>query len=179
VIATAAKNDICEPTVREGAGRSMLRLNRVAAEVARETGVGGATDITGFGLLGHATEMLEASGAGIALRMDDLPLLAGALALAEKGSFSGGMTRNRAHIEETLGGRLSLGASVSKAQAGLLFESETSVAPLRRSSRTRASSRRLRPEAWEVGEVTTETTSRFGKPRAAGCRGYCWTERFG
>jgi selenide,water dikinase len=73
VIATAAKNDVCEPTVLEGAVRSMLRLNRVAAEVARETGVGGATDITGFGLLGHATEMLEASRVGMLLRMDDLP----------------------------------------------------------------------------------------------------------
>jgi selenide, water dikinase len=161
VIATAAKNDVCEPTVLEGAVRSMLRLNRVAAEVARETGVGGATDITGFGLLGHATEMLEASRVGMLLRMDDLPLLPGALALAEKGSFSGGMTRNRKHLEETLGGRLSLGASVSKAQAGLLFESETSggllfgVAP--ENVRLVRDGFAQRGEAcWEVGEVTPE-----------------------
>jgi len=161
VIATAAKNDACEPTVLEGAVRSMLRLNRVAAEVARETGVGGATDITGFGLLGHATEMLEASRVGMLLRMDDLPLLPGALALAEKGSFSGGMTRNRKHLEEILGGRLSLGASVSKAQAGLLFESETSggllfgVAP--ENVRLVRDGFAQRGEAcWEVGEVTPE-----------------------
>ncbi len=161
VIATAAKNDACEPTVLEGAVRSMLRLNRVAAEVARETGVGGATDITGFGLLGHATEMLQASGVGMALRMDDLPVLAGALALAEKGSFSGGMTRNRKHLEDTLGGRLSLSASLSKAQAGLLFESETSggllfgVAP--ENARLVRDGFAQRGEAcWEIGEVTTE-----------------------
>ena len=161
VIATAAKNDACEPTVLEGAVRSMLRLNRVAAEVARETGVGGATDITGFGLLGHATEMLQASGVGMALRMDDLPVLAGALALAEKGSFSGGMTRNRKYLEDTLGGRLSLGASLSKAQAGLLFESETSggllfgVAP--ENARLVRDGFVQRGEAcWEIGEVTTE-----------------------
>jgi selenide, water dikinase len=161
VIATAAKNDACEPAVLEGAVRSMLRLNRVAAEVARETGVDGATDITGFGLLGHATEMLQASGVGMALRMDDLPLLAGALALAEKGSFSGGMTRNRKHLEDILGGRLSLGASLSKAQAGLLFESETSggllfgVAP--ENARLVRDGFAQRGEAcWEIGEVTTE-----------------------
>jgi selenide,water dikinase len=161
VIATAAKNDACEPTVLEGAVLSMLRLNRVAAEVARETGVGGATDITGFGLLGHATEMLEASRVGLVLRMDDLPLLPGALALAEKGSFSGGMARNRKHLEETLGGRLSLGTSVSKAQAGLLFESETSggllfgVAP--ENVRLVRDGFAQRGEAcWEVGEVTPE-----------------------
>ena len=161
VIATAAKNDACEPTVLEGAVGSMLRLNRVAAEVAREAGVGGATDITGFGLLGHATEMLEASRVGMSLRMDDLPLLPGALALAEKGSFSGGMTRNRKHLEETLGGRLSFGASVSKAQAGLLFESETSggllfgVAP--ENVRLVRDGFAQRGEGcWEVGEVTSE-----------------------
>src|SRR5712691_5413036 len=58
VIATAAKDDACDPAVLEGAVRSMLRLNRAAAEVVGEATVGepmarGATDITGFGLLGH------------------------------------------------------------------------------------------------------------------------------
>ena len=122
----------------------------------------GATDITGFGLLGHATEMLEASGVGMALRMDDLPLLAGALALAEKGSFSGGMTRNRKHLEATLGGRLSLAPSVSKAQAGLLFESETSggllfgISP-ENARRVRDGFAQRGEACWEVGEVTTES----------------------
>jgi selenide,water dikinase len=163
VVATAAKNDACEPAVLEGAVRSMLRLNRTAAEVAREVGVRGATDITGFGLLGHATEMLEASGVGMALRIGDLPILPGALALAEKGTFSGGMARNRKHLEETLGrqGRLSLGASVSTAQAGLLFESETSggllfaVAPENWRPVRDGFERRGEP-CWEIGEVTTE-----------------------
>jgi selenide,water dikinase len=163
VIATAAKNDACEPAVLEGAVRSMLRLNRAAAEAAREAGVLGATDITGFGLLGHAAEMIEASGAGIALRLEDLPLLPGALALAEKGTFSGGMTRNRRYLEETLGarGRLSLGASVGTAQAGLLFESETSGGLLFSAAPEDARlvhdgfERRGEP-CWQIGEVTTE-----------------------
>jgi selenide, water dikinase len=163
VIATAAKNDACEPAVLEGAVQSMLRLNRAAAEAAREAGVRGATDITGFGLLGHAAEMIEASGAGIALRFEDLPLLPGALALAEKGTFSGGMTRNRRYLEETLGarGRLSLGASVGTAQAGLLFESETSGGLLFSAAPEDARlvhdgfERRGEP-CWQIGEVTTE-----------------------
>src|SRR3989441_9313075 len=54
LIATAAKNDACDAVVLEGAVQSMLRLNRGAAEVAREAGVRGATDVSGFGLLGHA-----------------------------------------------------------------------------------------------------------------------------
>src|SRR6266536_4833376 len=79
VIATAAKNEACEAAVLEGAVQSMLRLNRAAADVVRESGARGATDVTGFGLLGHAAEMVEASGAGIALRLRDIPLLPGAL----------------------------------------------------------------------------------------------------
>jgi selenide, water dikinase len=163
VVATAAKDDACEPAVLEGAVQSMLRLNRAAAEVARDAAVRGATDITGFGLLGHAAEMVEASGAGIALRLGDIPILPGALALAEKGSFSGGMKRNRTHLEQTLGarGRLSLGPSVGAAHAGLLFESETSggllfgVAP----GDTRLvhdGFKRRGETCWEIGEVTAE-----------------------
>ena len=139
----------------------MLRLNRVAAEVAREAVVRGATDITGFGLLGHAAEMVEASGAGIALRLADIPILPGALALAEKGSFSGGMKRNRTHLEHTFGarGRLSLGPSVGAAHAGLLFESETSggllfgVAP-EDAGMVRDGFKRRGEACWEIGEVT-------------------------
>jgi selenide,water dikinase len=163
VVATAAKNDTCEPAVLESAVQSMLRLNRAAADVAREAGARGATDITGFGLLGHAAEMVEASGAGAALRLGDLPILPGALALAEKGTFSGGMTRNRRYLEETLGarGRLALGPSVTSAQAGLLFESETSggllfaVAPENTRLVRDGFDRRGEP-CWEIGEVTTE-----------------------
>ena len=163
VVATAAKDDACEPAVLEGAVQSMLRLNRAAAEVAGKAAVRGATDITGFGLLGHAAEMVEASGAGIALRLGDIPILPGALALAEKGTFSGGMKRNRTHLEHTLGarGRLSLGPSVGAAHAGLLFESETSggllfgVAP--EDTRMVHDGFKRRGEAcWEIGEVTAE-----------------------
>src|SRR5258705_784854 len=105
VIATAAKNDDCEPAVLDGAVQSMLRLNRAAAEVAQEAGAGGATDITGFGLLGHASEMVAGAGAGLALRSQDLPLLPGALALAEGGSFSGGLGRHRPYPQEAFSGR--------------------------------------------------------------------------
>ena len=168
VIATAAKDDACESAVLEGAVQSMLRLNRVAAEVLGEATVGepmvrGATDITGFGLLGHAAEMIEASGVGIALRAADIPILAGALALAEKGTFSGGMKRNRTHLEHTLGprGGLSLGPSVGAAHAGLLFESETSggllfgVAP-ENAGMVHDGFKRRGEACWEIGEVTAE-----------------------
>ena len=161
VIATAAKNDQCEPAVLDGAVQSMLRLNRVAAEVAQEAGAGGATDITGFGLLGHASEMVEASGAGLTLRGRDLPLLPGALALAERGTFSGGMGRNRSYLEDALGarGRLRIDPTVPEALVKLLCESETSGGLLfavdaGQVATVRDGFARRGEPVWEVGVVT-------------------------
>ena len=163
VIATAAKNDDCEPAVLDGAVQSMLRLNRAAAEVAQEAGAGGATDITGFGLLGHASEMVEASGAGLTLRSRDLPLLPGALALAERGTFSGGMGRNRRYLEDALGarGQLRIDPAVPEALVKLLCESETSGGLLfaveaGRAGTVRDGFARRGEPVWDVGVVTAE-----------------------
>ena len=163
VIATAAKNDACDSAVLEGGIASMLRLNRVAAEVATAVGSSGATDITGFGLLGHAAEMMEASRAGLRLRSKDLPLLPGALALAEKGQWSGGVKRNRRYLESTLGARdqLAIDRSLPEPMINLLFESETSGGLLFAAPRERVGDVierfKARGEAcWEIGEVTTE-----------------------
>src|SRR5215510_13825146 len=168
VIITAAKNDVAPPGALDAAVASMLRLNRVAAEAAAECGVRGATDITGFGLLGHAGEMVEASGAGIAIAASRVPLLPGALALAEAGNFSGGMRRNRRHVEAVLGSRLALAADIAPALAGLLFESETSggllisVAPDHASRVTEGFARRGEP-CWEVGEVVPQPVIRVSR----------------
>ncbi len=167
VIATAAKEDACAPEVLQGAVKGMLRLNRVGAQVAQEVGVRGATDITGFGLLGHAAEMVEASGAGVLLHASKLPLLDGALSLAEKGHLSGGMKRNRRHLESTLGanGRLTLDRSLPSALTSLLFESETSgglffAVPPDRAGRVIESFRKRGEPCWEIGEVTTDPAIR-------------------
>ena len=69
---------------------SMRRLNRPAADVLVAAGVAAATDITGFGLLGHALEMARASGTRFVFDTDELPYLAGALALARDGIETGG-----------------------------------------------------------------------------------------
>lgn len=163
VIATAAKNDAAPPEVLEGAVQSMLKLNRVAAEVAQEAGASGGTDITGFGLLGHAGEMLGVSGPGIALRTKDLPLLPGALALAEQGHWSGGMKRNRRHVEATFGarGQLAIDTALPEPLIDLLFESETSGGLLFGVSPDRAAAvhdgfRRRGEPCWEIGEVTAQ-----------------------
>src|SRR6058998_4137893 len=99
VITTAAKDAAAPDKAVAAAIESMLRLNRVAARVARDAGAAGATDITGFGFLGHAGEMVVASGAGIAVDTPRLPFLPHARALAEAGHFSGGMKRNRRYLK--------------------------------------------------------------------------------
>jgi selenide, water dikinase len=162
VIATAAKAGACDPETLEGAVRSMLRLNRAAAEVAQEVSATGATDITGFGLLGHAAEMVEASAAGLSFRIKDLPLLAGALRLAGDGHWSGGMKRNRRHLESTLGarGQLVIDASVPAPLVGLLFEAETSggllfAVPPDEAPGVPGRFARRGESCWDVGEVTS------------------------
>ena len=167
VIVTAAKADAAGPDVLDGAVRSMLRLNRVAAEVAERVGVRGATDVTGFGFLGHAAEMVQAAGAGVSVDAARLPVLEGAEALADKGHWSGGMRRNRRWVEATLGDRLSIGPGLAPGLAGLLFESETSggllfATPPATAGRVREGFRARGEPCWEVGEVTREVGIRVG-----------------
>ncbi len=165
VITTAAKEDACGPDVLAGAVKSMLRLNRVAAEVLQDLDVRGATDITGFGLLGHGAEMVEASGVGLLIHAAKLPLLDGALALAEKGLLSGGMKRNRRYLESTLGakGQLVIDSAISAGLTSLLFEAETSGGLLfsvayERADRVIAGFERRGEPCSEIGEVTPEPT---------------------
>ena len=166
VITTAAKNEHTTAEVLEGAVRSMLRLNRVAARVAGQLGAIGATDITGFGLLGHVAEMIEASSAGVVLSAARLPLLEGALALAEGGHFSGGMKRNRRHLDALLGPRLDIDRMVSAPLASMLFEAETSgglffsIAPDRAGRVLDAFAAAGEP-CWDIGEVLSEPLLRI------------------
>jgi selenide,water dikinase len=165
VIATAGKDGATSEDVLDGAIRSMLRLNRVAAHVARDFGAKGATDITGFGLLGHAAEMVVASKAGVQISAARLPLLPGALELAEKGHFSGGMKRNRRHLDASLGAQLDISTQVPGALASMLTESETSggllfsIAPAKAAGVIDAF-RRQGEECWEIGEVIADSVLR-------------------
>ena len=161
VITTAGKNAAAPAEVLAAAVKSMSRLNRVAAQVARDFGATGATDITGFGFLGHALEMLVASGAGIALEVSRLPLLPGARPLAEAGHFSGGMKRNRRHVESTLGPRLQVSGDVPTVVVSMLMEAETSGGLLFSVRPEQAGGvldafRRAGEEAWEIGTVRAE-----------------------
>lgn len=81
-----------------GAVESMRMLNRAASEVLVARGVRGATDVTGFGLLGHGLEMARAAGVRLVIDSDALPALPGALELAEDGIETDGAAHNRRFV---------------------------------------------------------------------------------
>src|SRR5882672_3538991 len=163
VITTAAKDGAAPDAALAAAIASMLRLNRVAA---RDAGATGATDITGFGFLGHAGEMVSASGAGIAVDTARLPFLPHARALAEAGHFSGGMKRNRRYLEGLFGARLEIVADVPAVIVSLLMEAETSGGLLfsvrpDRAAGVREAFRAAGDEVAEIGEVLTAPVLRL------------------
>jgi selenide, water dikinase len=100
IIATAIKQGTAAPGAVSAATESMARLNRDAAEVAREQELRAVTDVTGFGLLGHLSELCRASGVSADLWFDRLPLLPGAAELVRQGVVPGGTKRNLAFVDE-------------------------------------------------------------------------------
>ena len=94
ILATALKRDALLETGMVEAIRSMTTLNDGAARAALKVGVSAATDVTGFGLLGHLTNILEASRVAAEVAMDSIPILPHARNLASRGVIPGGTQRN-------------------------------------------------------------------------------------
>jgi selenide,water dikinase len=95
VIATALKRGFAEAAHVEASIRSMLELNREAAAAMREAGAHAATDVTGFGLIGHAREMAAASGVTLEIDASRVEFLPGAIDYAARGALPGGLKNNR------------------------------------------------------------------------------------
>jgi len=95
LLTTALKGDMLSETDIAEAIEGMLTLNRTASEVMMAVGVSACTDITGFGLAGHASEMADASGVGMKLNLAALPLYPHAREMAEMGLVPVGAHRNR------------------------------------------------------------------------------------
>jgi selenide,water dikinase len=121
-ITTALKREQVDAAHLDAAIASMTRLNRVASQAAQRASARAATDITGFGLIGHALEMAEASGARFRLRFDDLPWLPGALGYAEAWVFPGGAHNNHAFYNR----RVTYTRAVADWQETLLHDPQTS-----------------------------------------------------
>ena len=102
VITTAIKLGTAADVVVDAALASMTRLNDDAARIAVAAGVRGATDVTGFGLLGHLGRAAIESGVDVAIEVASVPLLPGTRELAEAGSMPGGSRRNLEWADERL-----------------------------------------------------------------------------
>ena len=104
IISTAIKGELAPPESSAEAVGWMTTLNRAAAELMWECNASAATDVTGFGLIGHAAEM--ARGAGVTLRIDlnAVPLMHGVTGLAADGMLPAGCYRNRDHYLPLLAG---------------------------------------------------------------------------
>lgn len=122
VIATAIKRGEVDENVIADAVQVMTTLNRSAAEAMLSAEVQAATDVSGFGLLGHLRGMMSASGTSATLETARIPFLAGARELTEAGHVPGGTRRNL----EDLAGDLDFADSVDEVTRILLADAQTS-----------------------------------------------------
>ena len=99
VITTAHKNDMADAGPLAEAVKSMKTLNRGASEAMTAAGANAATDVTGFGLLGHLHSMMKASGTAARVSRSAIPVLPGVLELLEKDVAPGGTHRNIESLE--------------------------------------------------------------------------------
>lgn len=137
---------------------SMTQLNRAAAAAARAGGVRSATDVTGFGLLGHGSEMAIAAGreSGVGFRIEAaaVPALPGTFVYIAAGYLTRGSTRNPDHFRQ----HVTFAPTVSNAQRTLLWEAETSggllaAVPAAGVTAFRGECAAAGQDCWEIGEV--------------------------
>ncbi len=123
IISTGLKAGLLQPGVEDVAVQSMCTLNKAAAETLRKYAtVHACTDVTGFGFLGHLSEMVQDDPISIVIRASALPILPGALETAQMGLVPAGAYRNR----EFFGGNIVFTEDVPLAYQDLVFDPQTS-----------------------------------------------------
>jgi selenide,water dikinase len=122
IIGTALKGEMASQEAVKKITESMTTLNHVACEVMVKVGVNACTDITGFGLLGHAMEMAIASDVGIAIKSQSVPIFPEAEEYATMGLVPGGTARNR----EFCSCRVEISGDISNEKMDILYDAQTS-----------------------------------------------------
>ena len=155
--ATAIKQEKASSQEIDEVIRWMTRLNRDAAALATEFDVCGATDITGFSLLGHGWEMASTSGVGLRFEWDKIPFTNGAKGFAEQFIFPGGASDNRLYFQE----HVQFSRKLEEHQEMLLFDPQTSGGLLLSVSANKASALLSRAEEikqplWVIGEAVED-----------------------
>jgi len=163
IISTAIKRDLASAALVARAVAVMTTLNQGAARAALDVGVNAATDVTGFGLLGHLHEMIAGSGVGARLLCSQVPVLDGVMELARNGAVPGGTKRNAAYAEPLT----SFDAKVDETQRLVLADAQTSgglllaVPPHHAEALARALAEQGVPVVAEIGEVTSDPSGRI------------------
>jgi len=122
ILACALKGGVVSEADIQDAISGMEALNRLASKAMMQAGVSACTDITGFGLIGHAAEMAQASGVCLAIDFDSLPLYARVMEMARQGLIPGGSHKNREHYLPQICNH----ADVSAEQLDILADPQTS-----------------------------------------------------
>ena len=159
VISTGIKFAKTPPEVVAASVETMLTSGKTAAEMMREFGVKGATDVTGFALLGHAWELACASRVTIEIDSSSVPLLPGALKLAAAGLLTSGDKTNREYV----GQDIHIAESVSQEMGNLLYDPQTAGGllisiPEQRADALLTRLRETYPHAAGVGRVLERST---------------------
>jgi len=154
VISTGIKFAKTPPDVAFASLETMLTSGKAAAEAMREFAVKGATDVTGFALLGHAWELARASRVTIEIGSSRLPLLPGALDLARAGLLTSGDKTNREYVGEDI----EIAEHVSKEMGNLLYDPQTAgglliAIPDEHADALLARLRETYPHAENIGQV--------------------------
>jgi len=163
-ISTAIKREQASAGQLAAAIAAMLELNRAAAEVLQRFTVHAATDVTGFGLIGHAAEMIEGQPVGFEIDVDAVPFLPGALELAAAGVLPGGLDRNR----DFRAPLVDLAGALVPERVALLYDPQTSggllaAIPASQCSEALAALRAAGVnQATAIGQVTATHPGRIG-----------------
>lgn len=134
----------------------MKRLNKAASDLALQAGVRGGTDVTGFSLLGHASEMANASGVGLRISNGKIPFIGGAFKYAQQWIFPGGTFDNRQFYQS----QVHFAPVIEEASQLLLFDAQTSgglllAVPPTSLDELLVQAGRADQPMWVIGEVVT------------------------
>jgi selenide,water dikinase len=122
IISTAVKAGMADKEAADLAALYMLTLNKTASELMQDAGVHACTDVTGFGLIGHLTEIAHNSGVSVKVNAAAVPLLPNVEEYARQGLCPGGLFRNK----DFYAGSVTIADSVSRHRQDILFDPQTS-----------------------------------------------------
>ena len=122
IAATAFKADMLDDKLYKNMVDVMSSLNKLASQAAVSCSASSMTDITGFGLMGHANEMAEASNVSLRIKADKIPLISGVTELASMGMLPGGLYKNKKYLD----GKVKVNVGVPENIADITFDPQTS-----------------------------------------------------